>query len=98
MNWPLQIIIVMWLVMINQSSCAAVSSAAVDAARWKVWKLDQGKSYESAKEEALRYSIWLDNMEYIEQHNQNAEQHGFSLRMNSFGDLVNIEMLNGKYY
>lgn len=56
--------------------------------QWNMWKTERGKSYDSTREEILRYSVWLDNMQYIEQHNQNAEQHGYSLKMNSFGDLV----------
>lgn len=58
------------------------------AEQWRAWKSSEGKSYETVNEEARRYSIWSDNMKYIEQHNTEADKHGFSLKMNSLGDLV----------
>ena len=55
---------------------------------WHLWKTDHGKSYEDEKEELRRHAIWMSNMEYIEHHNKHADKHGFTLRMNQFGDLV----------
>ena len=40
------------------------------------------------QEELARHSVWLDNKKYIEQHNSNAEERGFTLAMNQFADLV----------
>ncbi len=56
--------------------------------QWGAWKQQYGKSYRSEDEELERYDIWLDNLLYIENHNLNASQHGYSLRMNSLGDMV----------
>ncbi len=56
--------------------------------QWGAWKQQFGKSYRSEDEELERYDIWLDNLLYIENHNLNASQHGYSLRMNSLGDMV----------
>ena len=60
--------------------------------QWSLWKEARGKRYSSAEEEVNRYSVWLNNARYIEQHNENAEQHGYSLKMNSFGDLVSMRL------
>lgn len=89
----LELLVAVWLVVAivcrtSSAAAAATYPTGVYEAQWKLWKSAEGKSYLSTKEEVLRYSIWLDNMDYIEQHNKNAEQHGFSLKMNSFGDLV----------
>ena len=81
--------IAVWVLLLAVSSRAvAQPSSEVYAEQWGAWKSTQGRSYESEGEEALRYSIWLDNVDYIEQHNADADQHGFSLKMNAFGDLV----------
>ena len=56
--------------------------------QWGAWKAARGKSYSCVEVEKERYSVWLDNMRYIEQHNREADKHGFSVKMNSFGDMV----------
>ncbi len=56
--------------------------------QWKTWKVQYGRMYGSDEEELKKYSIWLDNLLYIENHNRNASQHGYTLRMNSLGDQV----------
>lgn len=63
------------------------------AEQWKSWKVQYGRSYKSEEEEQRRYGIWLDNFNYIENHNRNASQHGYTLKMNSLGDMVS-EMLH----
>lgn len=55
---------------------------------WNYWKTTHGRLYGSGQEDSERHSIWLDNTLYIEEHNVNAEKHGFTLKMNAFGDLV----------
>ena len=55
---------------------------------WHLWKTEHDKSYEDEREELQRRAIWVSNMEYIEHHNEHADKHGFTLRMNHFGDLV----------
>ena len=42
--------------------------------------------------------IWESNKNYIDNHNTYAEEHGFTLEMNKFADLVlrqNFSMLDG---
>ena len=93
MKWALDLLTAVWLIpAIACHASRAVTNPATGlyAEQWKAWKLDHKRGYTSGDEEALRYSIWLDNVQYIEEHNQNADQHGFSLKMNSFGDLVRI--------
>lgn len=55
---------------------------------WHLWKTEHSKSYEDEREELRRHAIWVSNMEYIEHHNEHADKHGFTLKMNHFGDLV----------
>lgn len=55
---------------------------------WESWKTAHSRTYLDSEEDALRYSIWKENMDYIENHNKDAESHGFVLKMNKFGDMV----------
>ena len=56
--------------------------------QWKSWRLEHNREYASVNEELYRLSVWFSNMKYIEEHNRNADLHGFMLKMNSFGDQV----------
>ena len=55
---------------------------------WKVWKESHAKKYTSDKEEVHRHSVWLANRKLIEDHNKRADEKGFTLKMNHFGDMV----------
>ena len=55
---------------------------------WQAWKDEHKKSYTSTSDEYLRHNVWLENKRYIENHNQNSDVHGFTLKMNHLGDLV----------
>ena len=55
---------------------------------WQAWKTSHRKNYTCHLNELERHLIWLSNKKYIESHNTNADYLGFSLAMNSFGDLV----------
>ena len=104
MNWVLlqrrSLSVVLWLILVACSRCYTVESTVVDnvptsgvyAEQWKAWKTNAGRIYGSSREEALRYSIWRDNMVYIDKHNADSDSHGFSLKMNSFGDLVSCRV------
>ena len=67
----------------------------------KTWKIQYGKEYKSnGLEEVDRLNIWMDNTAMIERHNQEflRGQHSYTLKMNKFGDLTNVEftaMMNG---
>ncbi len=57
---------------------------------WHLWKAEHFKSYENEKEELQRHVVWLSNREYINQHNNHADVFGYTLRMNRFGDMVQL--------
>ena len=56
---------------------------------WYVWKMAHNKAYSDESEEALRYTIWKDNMNRIIEYNSKSKN--VVLRMNHFGDLTNTE-------
>jgi hypothetical protein len=55
-----------------------------------------GKTYETPKEESLRFKIWRLNAEFIETHNALATlgQKTFWVKMNKFGDMVMFDYSN----
>ena len=55
---------------------------------WTLWKTKHGKSYDGAGEEGERHSVWLANREFVLSHNSNWQEHGFSLSLNQFVDMV----------
>ncbi|XP_066921406.1 cathepsin L-like [Clytia hemisphaerica] len=56
---------------------------------WHLWKGVHNKYYPNMFVEKIRYNIWQDNSNRIE--NFNKLNQGYSLRMNHFGDLTNTE-------
>ena len=44
--------------------------------------------YSSDEEENQRHVIWESNKNYVDNHNKHTEEHGFTLEMNKFADLV----------
>ena len=93
---PRRCIAALWIVLLGSGTISnaenvtirTVPTSGVHAEQWRAWKSSAGRSYLSVNEESLRYSIWRDNVDYIEEHNSVADKHGFSLKINSFGDLV----------
>jgi len=71
-------------------------SERITHAGWNSWKLTHMKGYKDMAEEKVRFAIWKDNLEYIEEYNANNKH--MQLGMNHFGDLTNTEfrsMMNG---
>lgn len=66
----------------------AATAAFQYADEWNQWKAKYGKAYHDKRVEHRRQMIFESNMDFIEQHNARADQHGFKLAMNEFGDLV----------
>ena len=64
------------------------SSSLIYDIEWEAWKYYHGRWYISQAEELERYLIWADNKRYIKDHNQNADKHSYTLKMNSMGDKV----------
>ena len=60
---------------------------------WELWKTTHSKAYVSREEESLRREAWEANSQFIEQHNANSAEHGYTLEMNNFGDLVSAEAI-----
>jgi chaperonin cofactor prefoldin len=52
------------------SVLSSVASAPIEK-EWESFKLKFNKTYESAEQEAERYKIFQENIEYIQKHNQN---------------------------
>lgn len=55
---------------------------------WKAWKNLHSKQYLDHSQELTRQAVWLANREYINRHNSQADEHGYTLKMNHLGDLV----------
>jgi len=63
------------------------------SAEWEAWKAQHGKKYANEEVELVRYEIFESNLKYVEEHNKNADKHGFTTAMNEFGDLVRHTVL-----
>jgi len=57
---------------------------------WATWKTKHSKKYADAGEERVRYVIWKDNLNFIEEYNKNTTR-GIVLAINEFGDMTNTE-------
>jgi hypothetical protein len=62
-----------------------------------LWKLKFNKRY-SVKEESYRLAIWMENLAYVQAHNQRYEAglESFDLEMNEFADMP-TEEFSAKY-
>jgi len=77
--------------LLRAGGCRPVERPEFDSnlrAEWLTRKEVHSREYDSVKEETKRSYMWLDNKKFIEEHNLEAEQHGYSLNMNHFGDMV----------
>jgi cathepsin L len=77
--------------------CACFCSALTFHNEWELWKIEHSKVYSCDEEEMDRRAIWLANKKYIEKHNKQSHKHGFTLKMNHFGDLTTREY-RSQYY
>eukprot|EP01084_Bolivina_argentea_P316573 548797_1 len=53
------------------------------------WKLQYNRAYNSLEEESLKYSIWLSNIELIENHN--SKNATYKMDVNQFTDMTHEE-------
>merc|ERR1712168_792231 len=63
---------------------------------WQTWKVTHKKAYKDFDEEKVRFVIWKDNAQFIDE--SNAKNQHMKMGMNHFGDLTNTEfrsMMNG---
>ncbi|KAL2084369.1 hypothetical protein ACEWY4_019887 [Coilia grayii] len=72
----------------------ATHNPALDTA-WEDWKSTHQKQYLGLDEEAIRRTIWENNMQMIEAHNQEYELgiHTYELGMNHLGDMTKEEVV-----
>lgn len=56
---------------------------------FREWKDLYKKEYKSFEEELSKFSIWLNNLRYVNQHNLEAslKEHSFTLALNEYSDL-----------
>lgn len=57
---------------------------------WSNWKHKHVKHYPSDNEELDRYVTWRTNKAYVEYHNAFAQDFGYTVALNKFGDLVGV--------
>jgi len=69
--------------------CSALSEQEYQKS-WEEWKWQNKKFYTAEGEEEVRYNIFKNNLHYVNTHNK-AGKHSYTLAMNSFGDLSNLE-------
>ena len=69
-------------------ACLSVALSFEFVEEWHRWKGQHQKSYTSELEELERHAIWSSNKKYIEEHNARSDIFGYTLAMNSLGDLV----------
>jgi len=55
------------------------------------FKLDFQKAYNSVEEHAARFSTFKANIDFITEHNKDAETHGFTMGVNQFADMTRQE-------
>ena len=70
-----------------------VTSAFDYEEEWRGFRSQFGKKYSSDLEELTRHEIFESNMKYIEEHNKNADKHGFTLGVNEYADLVSLQLI-----
>ena len=87
MEWrSLHLVFLIFLSWVSSSACSEAKFEFHE--KWQSWKFTHGKSYLSEKEEIEKHIVWLSSKKYIEEHNVNADEFGFKLAMNQFGDMV----------
>eukprot|EP00051_Salpingoeca_urceolata_P027225 m.480509 g.480509 ORF g.480509 m.480509 type:complete len:339 (-) comp21859_c0_seq1:1361-2377(-) len=67
-----------------------MDTAAVAHAQWEAFKVSHSKMYATDAEEARRFDIFTDNLEYIRQH-QAKQGVSYSLGVTAFADLTHSE-------
>merc|ERR1711959_701053 len=74
------------------AAAAPLSESEYDAL-WTQFKLDYSKTYDAA-EEAARLLTFKTNVDFITSHNARADEHGWTVGMNQFGDMSRTEFKN----
>lgn len=74
----------------------AAVSAGFLSQEWQGFKESFGKQYSNLREEHLRFQLYLQNKDLIQEHNEKYEKGlvSFSMKMNEFGDLSADEFVS----
>jgi cathepsin L len=89
----LKVVLCLALVTVAMAARLVTFDTALDQ-EWAVYKKYHNKQYAEG-EELVRRSIWEKNLDYINQHNLEADRgvHTFWLGMNEYGDMTNEEFV-----
>ena len=81
------------LLLVMLFASATLSDLLIKDNAWHAWKEYYNKIYASDDEESLRFSIWINNLKMINQHNSDKSK-SFTMEMNHLGDMVYILFIN----
>lgn len=74
-------------------SMSRILDETVVAEKYKQWMVQHGRTYTLKEEENMRFQIFKDNLNYIENFNNNMRNQTYKLSINEFADLTNEEFL-----
>ncbi|KAL5503309.1 hypothetical protein EMCRGX_G010237 [Ephydatia muelleri] len=74
-------------------AAAWIVKAFQSESEWLVWKAQHMRRYASVEEEMKRHKTWLQNKQFVDQHNSQADAIGYHVAMNHFSDLTLEEFL-----
>lgn len=88
----MKFLLIIAAVVIASASASSILNAELSA-QWESYKQEHNKLYEKAEEEIARRMRWERNLQYIEEHNKEADsgKHTYWLAMNKYGDMSNEE-------
>merc|ERR1712159_295258 len=72
-------------------AAAAPLSESEYTSMWSAFKADFQKAYATAEEHEARFLTFKDNVDFINSHNSRADEHGFTVGLNQFGDMNSAE-------
>ena len=75
------------------SAMSRILDETVLAEKYKQWMVQHGRTYAMKEEENMRFQIFKNNLDYIENFNNMGNQ-TYKLSINEFADLTNEEFLS----
>jgi len=76
---------------IAQAAPVENTSASEYENLWKQFKIDFNKVWSTDAEHDARFETFKDNVDFINSHNAQSEEHGFTVGINQFADLTRTE-------
>jgi cathepsin L len=80
------------LCLVGVSLSFTIERDAIKDESWQMWKSSFNREYNDIYEEKVRYTIWQDNLRYINEFNKQGKS--VELKMNHFGDMTSTEFKN----